>query len=391
MRISHIVATPVSIPFRRPERWSYGEHRGITSIIIEIHTDSGIVGLGEAVAGGPGPRTLVSAIEELAPLLEGRDPTQIEANVRRLYYAGGWYFFQRAGNLVIAGFEMAMWDILGKAVGQPVHKLFGGRLRDRVDFMYYLQRTDADVRTHTREAKEAVFRGFGTIYIKVGDNEEADIELVAKLREVIGPGIRLRIDANEAWTVGTAVRMLRRLEPFDLEFVEQPVRMDDLEALVRLRSVGRIPIGANQSAWTGQRIMEIVQRGAADVIVTDPHQEGGLGPFRKAAGLCELAGLPVVFHAYSGLTINMSAAMQVLCSSPNCLLAHQAYAPGDIQDDVTERVFDISTGSAAVSDEPGIGVQLDRDKLQDAARRYQKEGFYSFFDENAAPVWVPQR
>jgi L-Ala-D/L-Glu epimerase len=391
LRISHIVATPVSIPFRRPERWSYGEHRGITSVIIEIHTDSGIVGLGEAVAGGPGPRTLLAVIEELAPLMEGRDPTQIEANVRRLYYVGGWYFFQRAGNLVIAGLEMAMWDILGKALGQPVHKLFGGRVRERVDFMYYLQRTDADARTHTNEAEEAVSRGFTTIYIKVGDNEEADIELVARLREAVGPRIRLRIDANEAWTVGSALRMLRRLEPFDLEFVEQPVGMDDIEALVRLRNVARVPIAANQSAWTGQRIMEIIQRGAADVIVTDPHQEGGLGPFRKAAGLCELAGLPVVFHAYSGLTINMSAAMQVLCSSPNCLLAHQAYAPGDIQDDVTTRVFDISTGSAAVSGEPGIGVQLDRDKLQDAARRYQKEGFYSFFDEHAAPVWVPQR
>jgi L-alanine-DL-glutamate epimerase-like enolase superfamily enzyme len=73
------------------------------------------------------------------------------------------------------------------------------------------------------------------------------------------------------------------------------------------------------------------------------------------------------------------------------MLAHQAYAPGDIQDDVTTKVFDISRGSAAVSEEPGIGVQLDRDKLQDAAKRFQKEGFYSFFDENAAPVWVPQR
>jgi L-alanine-DL-glutamate epimerase-like enolase superfamily enzyme len=87
----------------------------------------------------------------------------------------------------------------------------------------------------------------------------------------------------------------------------------------------------------------------------------------------------------------MSATMQVLCSSPNCMLAHQAYAPGDIQDDVTTKIFDISTGSAPVSDEPGIGVQLDRDKLQDATRRFQQEGFYSFLDENAAPVRVPQR
>jgi L-alanine-DL-glutamate epimerase-like enolase superfamily enzyme len=390
VRITQIVATPVSLPFRRPERWSFGEHREITSVVLEMHTDSGVVGLGEAVPGGPGPRTLLAAIEELAPLLEGRDPTQIEANVRRLYYAGGWYFFQRTGNLIIAGLEMAMWDILGKTLELPVHKLFGGRLRDRVDFMYYLQRRDEDVRAHCDEAVDAVNRGFQTIYIKVGDNEAADIELVAGLREAVGPHVRLRVDANEAWTVGTAVRMLRRLEPYDLEFVEQPVRMDDLDALMRLRGVARVPIAANQSAWTGQRTLEIIKRQAADVIVTDPHQEGGLGPFRKVVGLCELAGLPVVFHAYSGLTINMSAALQVLCSSPNCMLAHQAYAPGDIQGDVTTKIFDISTGSAAVSDEPGLGVTLDGDKLQDAAKRYRAEGFYSLFDANLAPSWVPQ-
>lgn len=389
-RISHVVATPVSIPFSRPELWALGEHRGMSTIVLELHTTSGLVGIGEVVPGGPGPGTLLAALQELAPLIEGRDPTHIEANVRHLHYTGGWYMFQRTGNLIIAGLEIAMWDILGKTLGQPVYKLFGGPVRDRIAYMYFLQRGHS-LDELIDEAKDAVGRGFGTVYVKGGIDEEEDIELIARLRDAMGPRVRLRLDANEAWMPGTAVRMLRRLEPYDLEFVEQPVRMDDLDALARLRFASRVPIAANQSAWTGPRIVDVVQRRAADVIVTDPHQEGGLNAFRKAVGLCELAGLPVVHHAFSGLTIAMTASMHVLCSSPNCLLAHQAYAPGLMSHDVTTEMLDISTGTARIPDKPGIGVELDPDKFREAAKRFQEEGFYSMFEGTSAPAWVPMR
>ncbi len=389
-RIREIVATPVSVPFTKPERWAFGEHRGMSSIIVQMRTDDGRVGLGEVLPGGPGPKALLAAIEEATPLLIGRDATDIEANVRRLMYVGGWYMFARTGNLIIAGIETAMWDILGQHLGVPLYRLFGGKLRPRISYMYWTQ-AGPPVRERVAEAREAVRQGFRTIYTKGGWDDEADVEIIAKLREALGPQIRLRLDANESWSVGTAVRMLRRLEPYDLEFVEQPVRLDDLDAMCRIRGATAVPIGANQSGWTGQRVLEIIRRGAADVIVTDPMQEGGLSAFRRTVGMCEIAGLPVVHHAFSGLTIAMTASMHVLCASANCLLDHQAYAPMFLGGDVTTAPHDISGGSAAIPDGPGLGVKLDQDRLADAARRFRDDGFYSMFDEGAEITWIPTR
>ncbi|MGE0119282.1 MAG: mandelate racemase/muconate lactonizing enzyme family protein [Dongiaceae bacterium] len=389
-RIREIVATPVSVPFTKPERWAFGEHRGMSSIIVQMHTEDGRVGLGEVLPGGPGPKALLAAIEEATPLLIGREATDIEANVRRLMYVGGWYMFARTGNLIIAGLETAMWDILGQHLGVPLYRLFGGKLRPRISYMYWTQ-AGAPVHERVAEAREAVRKGFRTIYTKGGWDDEADVEIIAKLREALGPQIRLRLDANESWSVGTAVRMLRRLEPYDLEFVEQPVRLDDLDAMCRIRGTTAVPIGANQSGWTGQRVLEIIRRGAADVIVTDPMQEGGLSAFRRTVGMCEIAGLPVVHHAFSGLTIAMTASMHVLCASSNCLLDHQAYAPMFLGGDVTTVPHDISGGSAAIPDVPGLGVRLDQDRLAEAARRFRDDGFYSMFDEDAEITWIPTR
>lgn len=387
-RIVGIDLTPVTIPFTGPEHWAFGDHDGMTSVIVELRTDSGVVGLGEILPAGPGPRALIAAVEELEPLLVGQDARDVNRNVARMLYPGGWYMFERTGNLIVAGLEMAMWDVLGKSVGEPLHRLFGGAVRDRVPYVYYLQAGDS-VAAMADEAADAVAAGFDSFFLKGGWDDERDVELVATLRERLGPRAKLRLDANEAWTVGTATRMLERLRPYDLEFVEQPVRMDDVDALVRLRQSSGVAIGANQSGWTAKRIFEIASRRAADVIVTDPHQEGGLGGLRKAIAICEVAGLPVAHHAFSGLTIAMTAALHVHAASANCTVAGQAYAPGFLTGDVTTSMFTVEAGSAAVPDGPGIGVELDRDRLADAHRAYRERGTLPFFGQEDEIRWVP--
>ncbi|MEX1142431.1 MAG: mandelate racemase/muconate lactonizing enzyme family protein [Thermoleophilaceae bacterium] len=389
-RIASIDVTPVSIPFTGPERWAFGDHDGMTSLIVELRTDSGIVGLGEILPAGPGPRALTAAVEELEPLLIGQDAREINRNVARILYAGGWYMFERTGNLIVAGLEMAMWDVLGKSVGEPLHRLFGGAVRKRVPYVYYLQAGES-IAAMADEAAQAVADGFSSFFFKGGWDEQRDVELVAALRARLGPEPKLRLDANEAWTVGTATRMLKRLEPYDLEFVEQPVRMDDVDALVRLRQSSQVAIGANQSGWTAKRIFEIAQRRAADVIVTDPHQEGGLSALRKVIGICEVAGLPVAHHAFSGLTIAMTAAMHVHAASASCTVAGQAYAPGFLTGDVTTSTFTVEAGGAALPTGPGIGVEIDRDRLAAAHAAYLERGTLPFFDQGADIEWVPRR
>lgn len=389
-KIVGIDVTPVSIPFAHPERWAFGDHGGLTSLIVELRTDGDIVGLGEVLPAGPGPKTLMAAIEELAPMLIGRDARDVNRNVARMTYGGGWYMFPRTGNLILAGLEMAMWDVLGKSVGEPLHRLFGGAVRDRVPYVYFLQARQS-LPDMLDDAVRAADDGFTSFFFKGGWDERRDVELVAALRERLGPDVKLRLDANEAWTVGTATRMLAKLEPFDLEFVEQPVRMDDVDALLRLRQATSVPIGANQSSWTAKQIFEIAKRGAADAVVTDPHQEGGLEGLRKAIAICEVAGIPVAHHAFSGLTIAMTAAMHVNATTPNSILAGQAYAPGFIQGDVTSSTFSCAGGFAELPTGPGIGVELDRERLAAAHEAFLRDETHPFFDTGSEIEWMPSR
>ena len=141
--------------------------------------------------------------------------------------------------------------------------------------MYYIQAQD-DLGVIVEQARDAVARGFLTIYFKVGIEEERDVELVASVREAVGHGPKIRVNANEAWSPGTAVRILRRAAPHVIEYIEQPVLMFDIDGMAHVRAASGVAVGANQSSWGAHAILEIIRKNAADVIMTDPHQEGGL-------------------------------------------------------------------------------------------------------------------
>jgi len=368
--------TTVSVPFTEPEIWSGGSRPGITSIIVEVLTDEGIVGVGEALPA-PSPDVTLAALHGIRALIVGESPFQIEQLVNKVYSVGGFYPFARFANCAIAGVEMALWDILGKAVGKPVHTFFGGALRDEVSFMYFVQRKT--ISEMVDDAKRAVGMGFRTIYTKVGLDYESDVAVVKALREAIGREPRLRVDANEAWSPGTAIRILRAMEPYDLEYIEQPMAMSDTEHLKVLRARTRIPIAANQSSWTNRELYQVLAAGAVDIVMTDPHQAGGLLAFKKAAGIAEAAGVPIVFHSFGPLAITTYAAMQVIASSTNFLLDNQTYNHM-LSDDVVVVAPRFEQGKLKLLDTPGIGVELDRDKLQKYSALYEKSGYYSAYN-----------
>jgi L-alanine-DL-glutamate epimerase-like enolase superfamily enzyme len=277
---------------------------------------------------------------------------------------------------VLGGLEMACWDAAGKHLAQPISAFFGGALRTSFASMFYIQLQDSDVMIE--EAKEATGLGFGTIYFKVGIEEERDVELVRRVREAIGPGPKLRVDANEAWSPGTAVRILRRMAPYQIEYIEQPISMFDIDGLAHVRAASGVPVGANQSSWGAHQILEIVKKNAADVIMTDPHQEGGLLPTRRVLGLCEMAGLPFVNHAYNATTMTLTAHMQLMCTSSACILAIQGH-PNFLADDYVTEPLDYTGGTLTVHQRPGLGLELDPDKLSRYREKYEEEGMASVY------------
>jgi len=343
---------------------------------LEVTTDEGITGLGEAVPA-PSPEVTAAVLNNIRSLILGESPFHIERLVNKLYSMGGFYPFDRMANCAIAGVEMALWDIVGKALDSPVHVFFGGALRREVSYMYFVQRKD--IPSMQAEAKLAVANGFTTIYTKVGLDYHSDVAVVKALREALGPVPRLRVDANEAWSPGTAVRILRELESCDLEYIEQPIPMANVEQLKMLRARTNTPIAANQSSWTNRELFQVLSAKAVDVVMTDPHQAGGLLAFKKAAGIAEAAGIPIVFHSFGPRGITTYAAMQVIVSSTNFLLDNQTYNHL-LTDDILLSPPRFVEGKLALPDLPGIGVELDNEKVHKYAEQYEREGYLSAYD-----------
>jgi L-alanine-DL-glutamate epimerase-like enolase superfamily enzyme len=190
VRITELNATPVAVPYRKPERWAYGVRRGLVSVLLELRTDEGLTGLGEAPAY-PSAEIVQAVLRTLEPMVVGEDPLRIERLLNRINIIGTWHHV-KATSPAIAAVEMACWDLLGKVSGQPVVALMGGYVRERAESIFYLGLEDAE--SMNRSAAEAVSRGYRTLYFKVGaDQVDVDVERVAAVRDGAGAGARIRV------------------------------------------------------------------------------------------------------------------------------------------------------------------------------------------------------
>lgn len=382
MRVAEIRATPVAVPFRQDEYWAYGRRHGLVSIVLELVTDDGLVGLGEAVAY-PSTDLVLAAIDAIRPLVVGESPFHIERILKRIMVAGTWHV-GRANSPAIAGVEMACWDIVGKACQQPLVNLFGGPVRDSVEFFYYLGQAPPD---HVADdARRGAREGFTTFYLKVGSADPRDdIARVEAARDALGPDALLRVDANESWSPAAAVRIIRELERYTLEFVEQPISGYNLAEMAELRRRISTPLLANEASWTRYDQLRVIAHHAADVISVDNQLDAGMLNMKRSAGLCEAAGLPVLKHSAGELGIAMYAGVHVMASTPNFLPASQSYA-SLLSDDIVNDTGPLpyTQGRLAIPQGAGLGIELDRERFTRYADLYQQEGdTFAFHDPDA--------
>lgn len=345
--------TAVRTPLREPLTWTGGIRQSASGLIVEVHTDEGVVGIGEA----PGPTlpTIQTIIDrEFAQFLAGQDPLRTEWLVHRLEeYSRNW---EAIAAYAIAGIEMALLDLKGKALGTPVVDLLGGRTRDAVPVVGYLFIDEPEA--NARKAADFVAAGHTELKLKVGRDLGQDFDTIAAIRDRVGTDVKLRIDANMNWSVPAAIKWIRALETFDLQFVEQPVPDFDVAGLAQVRRAVQTPIAADEACTTVRSAIELVKADACDVFVVYPSEAGGPTRALQIAAIAAAAGKWCAIGSWAELGVATTANVHVAAASSSFAFANDTHYPLQLHDVLVEPV-DISGGRISVTHAPGLGVSLD--------------------------------
>ena len=374
MKIAKIHTTPLAVPFKQEYHWEAGVSSGVTTLLVEVETDQGTIGIGEASCCIAAP-AMEAALENLYRVFLGQSPFDIErlfARAKRVSYLDT---YRRFGNRLLAGLEMALWDLIGKVCGQPVHRLLGGKTHEQIQYFGFVQ--GDKVEELAESARGLADAGYDVIYLKVGRSQEADLRNVAAVREVIG-NRRLRLDANEAWDTLTAIRMIRMLARFEPEIIEQPVPNLNVEGLRQVKESVDIPIAADQCALTLGDVYELCRRRAADLIVIGPHESGGLLELKKTAAIAEAAGINICMHGTFETGITTCAANQILATIPNLDDGHQIMCQLLERDIVAAPNLVPTNGRLPVFEGPGLGFELDPEAVELAKQHFREQAGIDF-------------
>ena len=376
MHITEIRVHKVNIPLVTGYRWASGVYLGATKGIVEVQTDSGIVGWGEVATVEQAD--LVT--KEFAPRLKGVDPSNIDDCCRRCLPEIRTLLNTHDAGLVKAfgGLELALWDIKGKALKVPVYSLLGGPVRREIGFSEYFalrlpsavdpgESTPLEVARYCARMREQ----YGSMLFegKMGVLDlDTEIEMIREVRAAIGPDATLRLDANNAWPLNTARRALARLEPFDIANIEDPA--PTFYDMAKLRQHSAIPFSSHLPD-----LRLAVKLGVPDTFVLNVMTLGGLRETMKFISACEVMG--VGFWFYSGETaVGTAAYMQLAASIPYLTQPGQSlfrwYA-----DDVSAELVQPHANVVPIPDAPGLGVTVDPQALERCKQRYEREGVIS--------------
>jgi L-alanine-DL-glutamate epimerase-like enolase superfamily enzyme len=373
MKVAAVETIPVSVPYRHREISSQVARDGVSDVLVKVTTDDGLIGWGEACCGAD-TASVEAALRAMTPFVVGRDPWNRDAMRRDVFTHGLWQFRAGTGNFAWAGIDMALWDLCGRACGEPVWRLLGGLERQEATYFYYLARDTRD--GLEAQVADGLASGFEVFYLKVGLGDAEDLELVSIVREALGSGPRLRLDANGSWTLPQALRNLRALSEHNIDFVEQPVRDHPVEQLAEVRARIDITVCANEGLWSEAEAYARIRARQADVFCFSPYWVGSIGGFHRLSWLAHYEGLEVCKHTHGELGLAAAAGQHVVLTLPNAVEGHQqtAYL---LEHDILTVPIPIASGPRwGAIEGAGLGVDVDADAVAEAAARYRLEGQY---------------
>jgi L-alanine-DL-glutamate epimerase-like enolase superfamily enzyme len=317
---------------------------------VQVETDDGLSGWGEHnvnfLEGISGQQ-----MQQLArDWLIGKDPQNITA-------------FHRDCPLetrLKSGIELALWDLCGKSLGLPVAVLLGGVVREHVEVAACM-----GIQSYARAGEIAAYyveQGFGSLKTKAGTDMDEDIEMVRGVRDAVGDKLKLRIDPNRAYSPREAAELAKRLEPYNLEYLEQPIPAEPLSDATWLRSQTTVPIALNESVTDPGSVLRILQADAAEFLLPDTHIAGGILPCVTIGRICEAAGITCIMHCGHDFGPKTAAMVHVAAACQAYSLANDTTYFGLEDDILTERI-QIRNGKIAVSNKPGLGIEGDPERI----------------------------
>lgn len=360
MKIRNIEAIPVEVPVRRPLKMAVATVNVRTCIVVRVTTDDGVIGVGESVlARYFSGESLASATDlianEYAPVMTGRDPRRLH-ELRTLMRRISVY-----NHGARAAVEMALHDVVAKSAGIPLYEFYGGRSRDSVPTIWHVSGGSAGEMAD--EAKVAVEEGYPLVKVKVGKDVDADLAATYAVREAIGDDVMLLPDANQGWDVTDALRYVRGVADAEPGFVEQPVARWDLMGMAELVRKSPVTIAGDEGIFDAHDLHTYLAVGAAGAVVAKLMKAAGPIGVQGVFAVADAARIGVHFAGMAGQTsISAAHAAHLALAVPN-LRFGSGISPQYLADDVcTERFLPIA-GHFFPSDAPGVGVEIDEEKL----------------------------
>ncbi len=336
------------------------------TLVVQVHTDAGITGVGEADSSSHVARAIIEAplshkiCRGLAECVLGQDPFEIDRLIHRMYE--GSIFFGRQGAVIqaMSGVEIALWDIMGKATGRPVYQLLGGGFRKT--FRAYASILFGDTPAETgRMARELAGQGFRAVKFgwgPMGQSEQSDIALVRAARQGLGPDIELMVDAGLCWDTATAIRRACQFEEFNLTWLEEPLHPDNIDGYARLSARAPMRIAAGEEICDIKEFQQMMDVGGIDVAQVDVTRVGGLARSKRIGWDSAERHRLCVNHSYK-TGINIAASLHFVAALPNTQYFEYCVEQGALRQGLTRQRFPVIDGNISVPEEPGLGVELD--------------------------------
>ena len=368
MKITDVRFLALRQPLPQPLRLAWGAMHWRPFGLVLIETDAGLQGIGETSVNFPSWAIVErkATIEEgLKPLLIGADPLDIPGLWERMHHALKrlCVLWSKAAIMsAIGGVDIALWDLAGKAHHQPVYALLGGKKQSRVP----LYATGLDATDLVGSARQCVNQGYQAVKVRIGFDESRDLANVEAVRRAVGDQTHLMVDANMAYDVESAQRMADALRPYNLYWLEEPLLADDLSGYRQLAQHVSIPLAAGENQFDLADAEKLIETGAIRFIMPDPTRAGGLSEAQRICALAHTRGIPYSPHRY-GSDVGFAAALHLIAATPGAdyLLRDVSFAP--LRESILCEPIRIQEGFAHVPDGPGLGIDLNWERVLEHA------------------------